>query len=175
MAAKMGDSDARDAGKRDQPRAKASLVDEACRKILAMMTGDALVGGERLPSKSEMAIHLSVSRPVLRHALSRLQHSGVAEVRWGAGTYAQNAVNVPPSDFNFGPVRALDRLGKALGSNTEAQEADLEFHLAISASSGNRFFLRTLQCHSARRGILHQPGTDIIAHPSAGAAARCTG
>jgi GntR family transcriptional repressor for pyruvate dehydrogenase complex len=205
MAAKMVDSDAQETGKSDQPRpkAKASLVDEAYRKILAMITEEALVGGERLPSESEMAVQLGVSRPVVRHALSRLQHSGVVEVRWGAGTYVQNAANVPPSDFSFGPVRSLDevrhayvfratiegdaaalaagnrseasragvyraleKLEKALGSSAEAQEADLEFHLAVSAASENRFFLSALQ--SIQRSVefsINLARTLSLTHP----------
>jgi GntR family transcriptional repressor for pyruvate dehydrogenase complex len=41
--------------------------------------------------------------------------------------------------------RALDKLGKSLGTSLEAQEADLEFHLAIAAACGNPFFLRVLR------------------------------
>jgi GntR family transcriptional repressor for pyruvate dehydrogenase complex len=163
-------------------RGSGSLVDEAYRKILAMITEGALVGGERLPSEGEMAIQIGVSRPVIRHALSRLQHAGVVEVRWGAGTYVQNAAGVLTADSSFGPVRnldevrhayvfratiegdaaalaaenrseaalaaiyrALDKLEKALNTSAQAQEADLEFHLAIANASGNRFFIRSLQ------------------------------
>jgi GntR family transcriptional repressor for pyruvate dehydrogenase complex len=184
-------------------KAKGSLVDEAYRKILAMITEGALVNGERLPSEGEMAIKLGVSRPVVRHALSRLQHSGVVEVRWGAGTYVQNAANVPPDDPSFGPVRsldevrhayvfratiegdaaalaaenrseasllgvyrALDKLEKSLSSSIQAQEADLEFHLAIAAASENRFFIRALQ--SIQRSVefsINLARTLSLTHP----------
>jgi GntR family transcriptional repressor for pyruvate dehydrogenase complex len=205
MAHKIIKNDAADATERrlPRPRAKGSLVDEAYRKILAMITEGALVGGERLPSEGEMAIELGVSRPVVRHALSRLQHSGVVEVRWGAGTYVQNAAHASASDPSFGPIRSLDevrhayafratiegdaaalaaenkteatlagvyraleKLDKALSTSIQAQEADLEFHLAIAAASGNQFFLRALQ--SIQRSVefsINLARTLSLTHP----------
>ncbi len=162
-------------------RAGGSLVDEAYRKILAMITEGALTGGERLPTEGEMASSIGVSRPVVRQALSQLQHAGVVEVRWGSGTYVQKPGAVQEKDQSFAPVRSLDevrhaymfratiegeaaalaaeqgskqalqgvydaleKLEKALSTSAEAQEADLEFHMAIAAASGDPFYLRTL-------------------------------
>jgi GntR family transcriptional regulator, transcriptional repressor for pyruvate dehydrogenase complex len=162
--------------------AAGSRSDEAYRKILALITDGALVGGDRLPSEGEMATRIGVSRPVIRQALARLQHAGVVKVRWGAGTYVQDANGATPTDPGFGPVRGLDevrhayvfraalegdaaalaaqarlagpiadahraleKLEMALGTSLEAQEADLAFHLAIAAASGNPFFERVLR------------------------------
>jgi GntR family transcriptional repressor for pyruvate dehydrogenase complex len=159
-----------------------SLVDATYRKILAMVTEGSLVDGERLPSEAEMASSFGVSRPVVRQALSRLQHSGVVKVKWGSGTYVQNASGARTEGASFGPVRSLDevrhayeyraviegeaaalaarnrspealqaiyhaleKLEKNLGTSLEAQESDLEFHFAVSAASGNPFYLRVLR------------------------------
>jgi GntR family transcriptional repressor for pyruvate dehydrogenase complex len=173
-------------GEKRQKRSRAggSRVDEAYRKILAMITEGSLVGGERLPSEGEMATMIGVSRPVVRQALSRLQHSGVVKVRWGAGTYVQNASSAAASSAgpSFGPVRslnevrhayefraalegeaaalaalnptcpaiitahkALEKLETSLGTSVEAQEADLEFHLAIAVATGNPFYERLMR------------------------------
>jgi GntR family transcriptional repressor for pyruvate dehydrogenase complex len=146
------------------------------------------VGGERLPSEGELAASIGVSRPVIRQALSRLQYAGIVKVRWGAGTFVQDAARAASGGPSFGPVqsldevrhvyvfrstlegdaaalaaeqrrvdplaaahRALEKLDKSLSTSIEAQEADLEFHLAITAACGNPFFLRVL--HSIQQSV----------------------
>lgn len=47
----------------------------------------ALSLGSNLPSERELAIHLGVSRPVLREALRALAMIGVVEIRRGSGTF----------------------------------------------------------------------------------------
>ncbi len=98
-------------GKYKIPRG--SRVDEAYRKILALITDGALAGGERLPSESEMAASIGVSRPVVRQALSRLQHAGVVKVRWGAGAYVEETATGSPVSPSFGPVRSLEEVRHA--------------------------------------------------------------
>ncbi len=45
-----------------------------------------LAVGERLPPERDLALHLGISRPVLREALRALAMIGVVEIRHGAGT-----------------------------------------------------------------------------------------
>jgi GntR family transcriptional regulator, transcriptional repressor for pyruvate dehydrogenase complex len=157
-------------------------VDEAYLHILALITEGSLVGGERLPSEGELATSIGVSRPVIRQALSRLQYAGIVKVRWGAGTFVQDAARAASGGPSFGPIQSLDevrhvyvfrstlegdaaglaaeqrladplaaahralaKLEKSLSTSNEAKEADLEFHLAITAACGNPFFLRVLR------------------------------
>jgi GntR family transcriptional repressor for pyruvate dehydrogenase complex len=191
--------------KRKRARDGGSRVDEAYRKILAIITEGALVGGQRLPSEGEMAATIGVSRPVIRQALTRLQHSGVVKVRWGAGTYVQDASGATAAGASpsFGPVRslnevrqvydfraalegeaaalaarnpgapaiamarrALETLETVLATSVEAQEADLEFHLAIATASGNPFYERAMR--SIQRSIDFSIGltrTLSLTHP----------
>ncbi|MCB9947308.1 MAG: FadR family transcriptional regulator [Rhodospirillaceae bacterium] len=50
--------------------------------------------GDRLPPERDLALHLKVSRPVVREAMVALELAGFVEVRTGAGTY----VRTPGSD-----------------------------------------------------------------------------
>src|SRR5579862_3372015 len=161
---------------RHRPPSEGSRVDEAYLRILALITDGRLAGGERLPSEGELATTIGVSRPVIRQALSRLQYAGIVKVRWGAGTFVQDAARAASGGPTFGPIqsldevrhvyvfrstlegdaaalaaeqrladplaaahRALEKLEKSLGTSNEAKEADLEFHLAITAACGNPY------------------------------------
>jgi GntR family transcriptional repressor for pyruvate dehydrogenase complex len=87
-----------------------SRVEYAHRQILAFITSGVLREGDRLPSEAEMASSFGVSRPVVREALTRLQQTGVIEVRWGAGSYVRDAENLDAAEANFGPVESLDEV-----------------------------------------------------------------
>ena len=170
--------------KKSRPRASTdrTRVDEAYVRILALITEGRLVGGERLPSEGELSTSIGVSRPVIRQALSRLQYAGIVKVRWGAGTFVQDAARAASGGPSFGPIQSLDevrhvyvfrstlegdaaalaaeqrladplaaahralaKLEKSLSTSNEAKEADLEFHLAITAACGNPYYLRVLR------------------------------
>jgi GntR family transcriptional regulator, transcriptional repressor for pyruvate dehydrogenase complex len=47
--------------------------------------------GDRLPTENQLAQRFSVSRPVVREALQRLQSDGVVVARQGSGTYVQRS------------------------------------------------------------------------------------
>jgi GntR family transcriptional repressor for pyruvate dehydrogenase complex len=47
--------------------------------------------GDRLPTENQLAHRFSVSRPVVREALQRLQTDGVVIARQGSGTYVQRS------------------------------------------------------------------------------------
>ena len=47
---------------------------------------ESLIAGDRLPPERDLALHLGISRPVLREALRALAMIGVVEIRHGAGT-----------------------------------------------------------------------------------------
>jgi GntR family transcriptional repressor for pyruvate dehydrogenase complex len=91
-------------------RAGVSRVEEAYRRILALITEGALTQGDRLPSEPEMAASFGISRPVIRQALTRLQQAGVVDVRWGAGSYVRNVGQTGGSDPTFGPIRSLEEV-----------------------------------------------------------------
>jgi DNA-binding FadR family transcriptional regulator len=115
--------------------ASGSRVDEAYRKILAMISSGAFGEGDRLPSEAELAANAGVSRPVVRQALSRLQHSGIVKVRWGAGTYVQNARGAAANEPSLGTVRGLDEVRHAyvFRAAMEGDAAALAAELRLAA------------------------------------------
>jgi GntR family transcriptional regulator, transcriptional repressor for pyruvate dehydrogenase complex len=63
--------------------------------VYSQLLDDVLSGtitvGERLPSETQLAERFSVSRPVVREALQRLQSDGVVLSRQGSGSYVQRS------------------------------------------------------------------------------------
>lgn len=77
-------------------RAKSSSAEQSSRfadriyeQILEEIVSGRCAIGNRLPSEDQLAKDHSVSRPVIREALSRLHADGVVTTRRGAGTFVQ--------------------------------------------------------------------------------------
>jgi len=89
---------------------KPSRVEEGYRSILTLISEDGLTAGDKLPSEAELALRFGISRPVIRHAISRLEHAGIVKSKWGSGTYVQDATGgiAHPPDLMLGPVRSLE-------------------------------------------------------------------
>jgi len=101
-----------------------SLTEKVDRLITEQIVDGTFVSGEKLPSESELMVRFSVSRTVIREAISRLQAAGLVETYRGKGTY----VLTRPSEAPF-PVGAqqthtvADRLALLdfrLGNEVEA-------------------------------------------------------
>ena len=84
--------------------------EEAYRRVLGLITDGGLLDGDRLPSETELATRFSVSRPLIRQALSRLQAAGVIDVRWGAGSYIRDRSSVPRDDGRLGTIGSLEEV-----------------------------------------------------------------
>jgi GntR family transcriptional regulator, transcriptional repressor for pyruvate dehydrogenase complex len=65
------------------------FADRIYEQILEQIVSGQSAIGDRLPSEDQLAKQHSVSRPVIREALSRLQADGVVLTRKGAGTFVQ--------------------------------------------------------------------------------------
>src|SRR4029077_1573641 len=68
----------------------ASVTDEAIDKIRQRIVSGAWGPGARLPSESELATDLGLSRNSLRAAVRALSQLGVLRVRQGDGTYVSS-------------------------------------------------------------------------------------
>jgi GntR family transcriptional regulator, transcriptional repressor for pyruvate dehydrogenase complex len=76
------------------PKPRERLADGVYGQLLEdIATGNHAVG-EKLPTEKQLAEAFSVSRPVVREALTRLQSDGFIAARQGAGTFVRNQ---PPS------------------------------------------------------------------------------
>ncbi len=65
------------------------FADRIYEQILEQIVSGQSAIGDRLPSEDQLAKEHSVSRPVIREALSRLHADGVVVTRRGAGTFVQ--------------------------------------------------------------------------------------
>ncbi len=67
------------------------LSDTVYAALLDGIVGGNYAVGDRLPPENRLAQHFSVSRPVVREALRRLQSDGIIVSRQGSGTYVQRS------------------------------------------------------------------------------------
>ncbi|WP_104203994.1 FadR/GntR family transcriptional regulator [Billgrantia saliphila] len=73
---------------------KEKLADQLYGKLMQAIINGNFEKGEKLPSEHRICEHYSVSRPVVREALMRLQADGIVVSRQGSGSYIQR---IPPA------------------------------------------------------------------------------
>lgn len=155
------------------------LGDRVYKYILSqIMTGEFAVAA-RLPSESELAERLCVSRPIVREALGRLRDDGLIESRRGSGSYVLR--RPAPDVRSFAPISSISDIQRcfvfriavegeaaALAAKTRDEdgllklrhafialeivseqgrlgvEEDIAFHRAVAETTGNHFFVTTL-------------------------------
>ena len=66
-----------------------SLTDRVCEALTQLISGEDFPPGSRLPSEMNMASRFSVSRTVIREAISRLKSEGLVESRQGSGVFVR--------------------------------------------------------------------------------------
>ena len=69
------------------------LIDRAAAAIKSYILANRLNRGDRLPSETELARSLSVSRNIIRQAITSLEALGILEVRHGRGIYVADISN----------------------------------------------------------------------------------
>lgn len=75
------------------------LADHLYGEILTQIISGALEVGAKLPSENDYCRMFSVSRPIVRNALSRLCADGIVERKRGSGTYIKRRPSRRLSDF----------------------------------------------------------------------------
>src|SRR3990167_6793831 len=120
--------------------------------------------GDKLPTEAAIMAEFSVSRTVVREAISKLQASGLVETRHGIGTFVLGLGQAPgfkitPDQFstlrdviavlaaqrrteaNLKAMReALDAVAAAVDAGRDAVAADFQFHLEIARATQNSQF-----------------------------------
>jgi DNA-binding FadR family transcriptional regulator len=149
------------------------FADRVYEQILEEIVSGQSAIGDRLPSEDQLAKEHSVSRPVIREALSRLQADGVVITRKGAGTFVQRQpgrefggiadlmrcfefrIGVEGeaaylaaqrrTDEHMAAIRAaFDRLNEANAASELGVREDIELHVGIARASRNQMFVQTL-------------------------------
>lgn len=90
---------------RGQTRQRGGLVTEIVQALGHDIRAGAIAVGAKLPSEAELMARFSVSRTVVREAISRLQASDLVETRHGIGTFVkyvseQATFRIAPEDFS---------------------------------------------------------------------------
>ncbi|MBI2769432.1 MAG: FadR family transcriptional regulator [Burkholderiales bacterium] len=73
------------------PIERPRLSDTVYGQLLDEIMAGHFSAGDRMPTENQLAQRFSVSRPVVREALQRLQSDGVVISRQGSGTYVQRS------------------------------------------------------------------------------------
>lgn len=92
------------------------LADRLYQQLSGLIEDGTFGEGCRLPAESELADRFSVSRPVIREALSRLRTAGLIQSRRGAGSFVQSRadqrVGISES-LAFGPISSLAHIRRS--------------------------------------------------------------
>ena len=86
----------------------ARLSDRVADALAAEIQAERLAPGDRLPTESALSAQFSVSRTVVREAVSRLKSLGMVEPRQGSGVYVR-AAGIPPLAFDGQTLRLTRR------------------------------------------------------------------
>ncbi len=164
------------------------LSDTIYRDLLSEIVGERYGIGDRLPTEHQLARHFSVSRPVVREALGRLQNDGVIVSRQGSGRYVQRrpspqvvgftgASNLRAVLQGFELRLSLEALSARLaaGNRTDAQleaiEQAAESLRAALAVGGSRDIEKEAD-YAFHRAIALASGNDLLADVLEGIAER---
>ena len=71
---------------------RVSLATQAQEYLLGLVEGGVYQPGEQLPSETDLAGQLGISRPTLREALQNLEQEGIVVRRHGVGTFVTNGL-----------------------------------------------------------------------------------
>jgi DNA-binding FadR family transcriptional regulator len=106
------------------PPRKERLADKLYGQILEQILKGSFKEGDRLPAENDICSAFSVSRPVVRQALIRLQADGLVYSRRGSGTFVRA---VPPS--------AITRFAQPSNISGYLKSFEVRFALEAAAAS----------------------------------------
>jgi GntR family transcriptional regulator, transcriptional repressor for pyruvate dehydrogenase complex len=115
------------------------LSDIAYARIAAgIANGNYAVGG-KLPTENALAETLSVSRPIVREALSRLRDDGLVVSRRGSGTYVRRTLGA--SDRRLAPLSSIADMRRCLEYRLSL-EGETAYHAALHLTDEGQQSLR---------------------------------
>ncbi|GAA0358459.1 FadR/GntR family transcriptional regulator [Microbispora corallina] len=141
--------------------ARTTVTERAMRRIMDMISGGALLPGQRLPTEREFAADLGLSRSSMREAIRALTVLGVLESRHGAGVYV---TALEPRDLldTFGVVAEISR-GDTLLHLVQVRKI---LEPAATATAAARIDDEVLARLRAEMTAMEQGGTaeEIVSH-----------
>jgi GntR family transcriptional regulator len=103
------------------------LYIQASDALRALLAEGGYTPGARLPSETEMARSLGISRPTLREGLRLLEQEGMVVRRHGVGTFVSEARAV--IDAGLEVLESLDRIAERRGLRTSMSDGRVEERL----------------------------------------------
>lgn len=117
-----------------------SLSRRLVRELSASIASGEIAVGEKLPTEQALCDAFGVSRTVVREAISSLRADGLVASHQGKGVFV--LVRARPEGFQIdrSELEVVQEVIKVLELRIGVEE-DLEFHRAIAAATGNRYFV----------------------------------
>ena len=140
----------------------AHLSDQVAEVLAAEIRAGRLAVGEKLPTEVALVEQFSVSRTVVREAVSRLKSLGLVDSRQGSGMYVRDA-GFSPLNFDARSEvaalatqrctptdvqrirRSISALEQAVLAGGDGVDEDIQFHRAIAEAARNPFLIGTLE------------------------------
>lgn len=108
---------------------RVSLATQAQQYLLGLIEGGAYQPGEQLPSETDLAGQLGISRPTLREALQNLEKEGIVVRRHGVGTFVANGYR-GQLEGGLERLESILELGERQGMKLRYQDLQLQEVLA---------------------------------------------
>ena len=108
---------------------RVSLATQAQQYLLGLIEGGTYQPGEQLPSETDLAGQLGISRPTLREALQNLEQEGVVVRRHGVGTFVTNGYR-GRLEGGLERLESILELGGRQGMKLRYQDLQLREELA---------------------------------------------
>lgn len=115
-----------------RPQAGLKLSDLAYARIAAGIGGGDYPVGSKLPTENALAELLSVSRPVVREALSRLRDDGLVASRRGSGTVVRRAPI--EGERRLSPLSSIADMRRCLEFRLSL-ESEIAYHAAAALTA----------------------------------------
>ncbi|HXG48107.1 MAG TPA: FadR/GntR family transcriptional regulator [Methylomirabilota bacterium] len=111
-----------------------TLASKVTAQIEALITGNQLAPGSRLPAERELALQFGVSRTVIREAVRALMARGLLEVKSGSGT----VVRVPSAEAVTKSMTLFLRAGQTELDHAKVMEVRRLLEVEIAGLAAER-------------------------------------
>ncbi len=115
------------------------LSDVAYARIVTAISNGEYAVGSKLPAENELAELLSVSRPIVREALSRMRDDGLVVSRRGSGTYVRRAPQA--EDQRLAPLSSISDMRRCLEFRLSF-ESETAHHAALALTPEGEQLIR---------------------------------
>jgi GntR family transcriptional regulator, transcriptional repressor for pyruvate dehydrogenase complex len=145
----------------NQPRTMSSLTEKVVATLSDEIRRGALRPGDRIPTEVAMMKQLSVSRSVVREAISRLQAARIVETRHGIGTFVLAPASEKPMQLPAADLSSMLDVMAIIEFRIDVEAASA----ALAAARRTEQNLKQIRTALERfESELERGSTDTVAH-----------